>query len=87
VAYQSECADHRLQERHWVSVHWCKQAVKGKPFAPDARQKALLEEGVRVGKAMASVNTFEARLQGANWYPGTNWMASVLLDPAQEYSR
>ena len=57
---------------------------KGKPFAPDARQKALLEEGARVGKAMASVNTFEARLQGANWYPGTNWMASVLLDPVQE---
>ena len=57
---------------------------KGKPFAPDARQKALLEEGARVGKAMAAVNTFEARLQGANWYPGTNWMASVLLEPAQE---
>ena len=57
---------------------------KGKPFAPDARQKALLEEGARVGRAMAAVNTFEARLQSANWYPGTNWMASVLLDPAQE---
>jgi hypothetical protein len=57
---------------------------KGKPFSPDARQKAILEEGARVGRAMASANTFEARLQGANWYPGTNWMASVLLDPGQE---
>jgi len=57
---------------------------KGKPFAPDERQKRILEEGARVGKAMAAVNAFEARLQGANWYPGTNWMASVLLDPAQE---
>ena len=57
---------------------------KGKSFSPDARQKAILEEGARVGRAMAAANTFEARLQGANWYPGTNWMASVLLDPGQE---
>jgi hypothetical protein len=57
---------------------------KGKPFSPDARQKTILEEAAKVGKAMAAANTFEARLQGANWYPGTNWMASVLLDPGQE---
>ena len=57
---------------------------KGKPFAPDARQKKILEEGERVGRAMAMTNSFDARLSGAVWYPGTNWMASVLLDPAQE---
>jgi cellulase/cellobiase CelA1 len=28
--------------------------------------------------AMAMTNSFDARLSGANWYPGTNWMASVL---------
>jgi hypothetical protein len=57
---------------------------KGKPFAPDARQKQILEEGERVGRAMAMTNTFEARLSGATWYPGTNWMRSVMLDPSQE---
>jgi hypothetical protein len=57
---------------------------KGKQFSPDARQKKILEEGARVGKAIAAVNTFAARLPNANWYPGTNWMASVLLDPSQE---
>jgi hypothetical protein len=57
---------------------------KGKAFAPDDRQSRLLEEGARVGKLMASANTFAARLPGANWYPGTQWMASVLLDPSQE---
>jgi len=57
---------------------------KGKPFSPDARQKRILEEGAQIGKAMAAANSFEARLKGANWYPGTNWMASVLLDPSQE---
>jgi hypothetical protein len=57
---------------------------KGKSFSPDARQQAILEEGARVGRAMAAANTFEARLEGANWYRGTNWMASVLLEPGQE---
>ena len=57
---------------------------KGKPFAPDARQKKILEEGERVGRAMAITNSFDARLNGAIWYPGTNWMASVLLEPSQE---
>jgi hypothetical protein len=57
---------------------------KGKPFAPDARQKKILEEGDRVGRAMAMTNSFDARLSGTIWYPGTNWMASVLLDPSQE---
>jgi hypothetical protein len=57
---------------------------KGTPFAPDSRQRKILEEGERVGRAMAMVNSFDARLSGATWYPGTNWMASVLLDPSQE---
>jgi hypothetical protein len=25
-AYQSECGDHRVQERHWVEVHWWRHA-------------------------------------------------------------
>src|SRR5208282_1417532 len=32
-AYQSECSDHRLQERHWVSDHWCKQAGQTPPVS------------------------------------------------------
>lgn len=57
---------------------------KGKPFAPDGRQKRILEEASVVGRAMASANSFEPRLAGANWYPGTHWTASVLLEPDQE---
>ena len=32
-AYQSECGDHRLQERHWVSDHRCKQAGQTPPVS------------------------------------------------------
>src|ERR1700730_12770508 len=31
--YQSECGDHRLQARHWVSVHWCKQTGQTPPVS------------------------------------------------------
>jgi hypothetical protein len=32
-AYQSECGDHRLQERHCVSVHWCRHAGHTPPVS------------------------------------------------------
>src|SRR5499425_2892219 len=32
-AYQSECGDHRLHERHWVSVHWCRHAGQTPPVS------------------------------------------------------
>src|ERR1700756_5377867 len=32
-AYQSESADHRLHERHWVSVHWCRQTGQTPPVS------------------------------------------------------
>lgn len=57
---------------------------KGKPFEPDQRQRKILEDAAVRGRAMAAANTFEPRLAGALWYPGTHWTASVLLDPSQE---
>jgi len=32
-SYQSECGDHRLHERHWVAVHWCRQAGQTPPVS------------------------------------------------------
>jgi len=32
-AYQREWNDHRLQARHWVSVHWCRQAGQTPPVS------------------------------------------------------
>jgi hypothetical protein len=45
---------------------------KGKPFAPDARQKRILEEGARLGHAMTQATSFASR-STSPVYPGKNW--------------
>jgi len=31
--YHSECADQRLQDKRWVSVHWCRHAGHTPPVS------------------------------------------------------
>jgi hypothetical protein len=59
---------------------------KGKPFQPDARQRAILEDAARIGDAMARTMLFDAeqRISGANAFSGTNWNWVVLVRPDQE---
>jgi hypothetical protein len=45
----------------------------GKPFAPDVRQKKILEEGATVGEAMAKTITFRGRLPGLRYRPDATW--------------
>lgn len=52
---------------------------KGKPFAPDPRQTALLEQGALVGEAMAKANTYDRRF-GSLYRPGTRWDHALNLD-------
>ena len=42
---------------------------KGKEFAPDARMKRLLAEGVQIGDAIAKANAYANRLEGVRMYP------------------
>jgi hypothetical protein len=53
---------------------------KGKPFAPNVRQKAILEEAARAGDAMGRVMLFEGeqRIAKANAFAGTQWNWVVL---------
>jgi hypothetical protein len=44
---------------------------KGKPFNPDAKIKAILEEAARIGGAIARANTFEATVP--YYYPDRKW--------------
>ncbi|MGE3875452.1 MAG: DUF1254 domain-containing protein [Parvibaculaceae bacterium] len=44
---------------------------KGKPFKPDEKTKAILNEGARIGGAMARANTFEP--PAAPYYPDRQW--------------
>ena len=59
---------------------------KGKPFQPDARQKAILEEGARMGDAMGRAMLFDGheRFAGMNAFAGTNWNWIQPMDPTQE---
>jgi hypothetical protein len=42
---------------------------KGKPFAPDARLRRLLEDGLVIGDAIAKANAYANRLEGVRRYP------------------
>ena len=48
---------------------------KGKPFQPDARQRAILEDAARLGPAMARTILFDAehRFSDATAFPSTYW--------------
>lgn len=46
---------------------------KGKPFRPDKRQTAILEEASNVGELMARANAYAKRFDGAVVWPGKHW--------------
>jgi hypothetical protein len=59
---------------------------KGKPFKPDARQRAMLEEAARVGDAMGRVMLFEGpeRFGFPEPFPGTKWHWVFQVNPLQQ---
>jgi hypothetical protein len=46
---------------------------KGKPFSPDDKTKALLEEAARLGGAMARANTYASSSPDVFYYPDRKW--------------
>lgn len=50
---------------------------KGKPFAPDARQQRILEEGARLGHAMSQNISFASRLSQSPAY--RHWVNVIIL--------
>ena len=57
---------------------------KGKPFAPDERQRKILEDGAQVGELFAQANSFNSRTPGAQYRPGAQWRYVIGFDPSQE---
>jgi hypothetical protein len=51
---------------------------KGKPFAPDARMKAILTEAVAVGNATARSIYFQTRIPAAYIYEGSHWKTAFI---------
>jgi hypothetical protein len=59
---------------------------KGKPFQPDSRQTAILQEAAELGDVMARNVMYEntQRISGATAFPGTNWEWVILVKPTHE---
>jgi hypothetical protein len=59
---------------------------KGKPFKPDERQRAILEDAARTGDAMGRVMLFDGpeRFTGVEAFADTNWHWVILVKPTQE---
>ena len=72
------------QDRFFMAMLKPLGIEKGKPFAPDARQKRILEEGARLGHAMAQTISFDSRLSASPAYPGKNWMNVFVMNTTQE---
>ncbi len=51
---------------------------KGKPFQPDARMKAILEDAVAVGNATARAILFRPRETGAYLYEKSGWFTAFI---------
>ncbi|MEJ2863563.1 DUF1254 domain-containing protein [Actinomycetospora flava] len=49
--------------------------VHGRPFAPDARMRRILEQGARLAAAACRALTYAPRDPAAYLYPGSNWLA------------
>lgn len=59
---------------------------KGRPFAPNQQQTALLEEAALVGEAMAKANDFDkTRLEAAHYADGSHWEVATVCPPDQRY--
>ncbi|WP_157934296.1 DUF1214 domain-containing protein [Microvirga ossetica] len=59
---------------------------KGKPFQPDARQKAILDEAARIGDAMGRVMLFDGpeRFSNTHAFAGAQWHWLILVEADQE---
>ena len=51
---------------------------KGKPFAPDGRQKKTLTEAAAVGDATARTLTYQSRIKDAYFYPNSAWITPFI---------
>ena len=56
----------------------CIGIQKGKPFAPDEKQKKLLSDGVAIGNAAARSLMFQPRSDDAFIYPGKLWRTAFI---------
>jgi hypothetical protein len=52
--------------------------IKGQPFAPDARMRAILEDAIKVGNATARAITFDTRDPNAFLFENSAWKTAFI---------
>lgn len=78
--------DEPVEERDRFFMAWLKNLgiEKGKPFAPDERQKKILIASAEKGQQMAMANSFEKRFADVKHWPDKKWdYVMILSDPSQ----
>lgn len=73
----------REVDKAWMAMLEPLGIAKGKPFAPDARQRAILLKGAAMGELMTRNLQVNPRYTKPYW-PGTSWYKSVDFQISQE---
>ena len=76
--YQSEIVDER--DRFYLAMLKQLGIEKDKPFEPDQRLRAILEQASAAGELMAQANTFAKRFSGSRYWPDRQWDLAIVLD-------
>jgi hypothetical protein len=69
--YQHEVVDER--DRFYLAMLRQLGIEPGRPFSPDERRRALLEQASAAGELMAQANTFAKRFDGSTYWPDRRW--------------
>jgi hypothetical protein len=72
------------RDRFYMAMLKALGIEKGRPFAPDARQKGLLERGAATGEMMAQSLAFANRDPSARYRPDSRWEYLITFDPLQD---
>jgi len=79
---QDEIIDER--DRFYMSMLANLGIEKGKPFKPDARQKAALLGGAAAGELMAQCNSFAKRFAGGRHWKDRRWVYLLEMEDSSQ---
>jgi hypothetical protein len=76
--WQREIVDER--DRFYLAMLRQLGIEQGKPFEPDERLIAILEDAAAAGELMAQANAFAKRFPGSRYWPDRQWDLAIVLD-------
>ncbi len=77
-----------VEERDRFFMAWLRNLgiEKGKPFAPDERQKKILIAAAEKGQQMAMANSFEKRFADVKHWPDKHWDYVLIMKNASQHA-